>query len=100
MHRLEQIFVSTHLYRDQPNTRLCGGLTVLFGHPFGDLDEDPGVADDHYDQRQQEQAGEGEHVVGRLLPVSDKAPPSGALSKVRRIGDGHIVENEHLWSSK
>lgn len=71
-------------------------LTVLFCHPFGDLDEDPGVADNHYDQWQQEEAGEGEHVVGCFLPVSDKAPPSGALSKVCWIGDGHIMENEHL----
>ena len=66
-------------------------------HLLGDLDEDPGVADDHYDQWQQEEAREGEHVVGSFLPVGDKAPPCGALSKVGWICDGHIMENEHLW---
>lgn len=81
-------------------SRLSSGLTALFCHPFGDLDEDPGVADNHDDKRQQEEAGEGEHVVGRFLPVSDEASPSGALSKVRWIGDGHIVENEHLLNLK
>lgn len=63
---------------------------------LGYLDEDPGVADDHDDERQQEEAGEGEHVVGCFLPVSDKAPPGGALGKVCWEGDGNIVENEHL----
>lgn len=72
-------------------------LTVLFCHPSGDLDEDPGVADNHDDQRQQEEAGEGKHVVCSFLPVSDEAPPSGALSEVCRVGNGHIMENEHLW---
>lgn len=62
----------------------------------GDLDEDPGVAGDHDDEWQQEEAAEGEHVVGRLLPVGDKAPPSGALGKVCRESDGDVVENEHL----
>lgn len=92
------VFILNHvlLCSEQANTRLIFKLTALFCHPLGDLDEDPRVADNHYDQRQQEEAGEGKHVVGRFLPVSDKAPPSGALSKVRRIGDGHIMENEHL----
>lgn len=71
-------------------------LTALFCHPLRDLDEDPGVADNHYDQRQQEEAREGEHVVGCLLPVSDEASSSGTLSKVCRVCDGHIMENEHL----
>lgn len=43
------------------------GLTALFGHASGDVDEDAGVAEDHDDQRQQEEAGEGEHVVGCFL---------------------------------
>lgn len=72
-------------------------LTSSFSHPFGDLDKDPGVADDHDDQRQQEEAGEGEHVVSCFLPVHDKAPPGGALSEVCWVSDGHIMENEHLW---
>lgn len=62
------------------------------------LHEDPGVAGDHDDERQQEEAAEGEHVVGRLLPVGHKAPPGGALGEVCREGDGDVVENEHLWN--
>lgn len=61
------------------------------------MDEDPAVAGDHDGQRQQEEPGEGEHVVGRFLPVSDEAPPSGALSEVCWIGNRHVVENEDLW---
>ena len=72
-------------------------LTVLFCHLLGDLDEDPGVADDHNGQRQQEEAGEGEHVVGSFLPVSDEASPGGALGEVCWTGNGHFMENEHLW---
>lgn len=64
------------------------------------MDEDPGVAGDHNDERQQEEAAEGEHVVGRLLPVGDEAPPGGALGKVCREGDGDVVENEHLSKRK
>lgn len=62
------------------------------------MDKDPGVADDHYDQWQQEEAAECKHIVSSFLPVSDKAPPRGALSEVGWIRDGHVVENEHLWS--
>lgn len=93
MHHL--FLMHSSMFSPTKHTLSCE-LTVLFCHPFGDLDEDPGVADNHYDQWQQEEAGEGEHVVGCFLPVSDKAPPSGALSKVCWIGDGHIMENEHL----
>lgn len=71
-------------------------LTVLSCHLLGDLNEDPGVADDHDDQRQQKEAAEGEHVVGGFLPVSFKAPPGGALGEVGWMGNGDIVENEHL----
>lgn len=60
------------------------------------MDEDPGVADDHNGQWQQEEPGEGEHVVGSFLPVSDEASSCGALSEVCWIGNGHIMENEHL----
>lgn len=85
---------------DPPRVRkgLSCELTVSCCHPFGDLDEDPGVADDHHDQRQQEEAGEGEHVVSCFLPVGEEAAPSGALSEVCRIRDGHVMENEHLWN--
>lgn len=71
-------------------------LTALCCHPFRDLDEDPGVADNHDDQRQQEEAREREHVVGCLLPVGDKTPPRGALSKICWVGNGHVVENKNL----
>lgn len=75
-------------------------LTALFRHAFGDLDEDPGVAGNHDNQRQQEEAGEGEHVVGCFLPVTVEASSGGALSKVCWIGDGHIVENKYLLNQK
>lgn len=71
-------------------------LTVVFFQSFGDLAEDPGVAGDHDDQRQQEQAGESKHVVGCFIPVSDKAAPSCALREVLRMDDGHIVKKKHL----
>lgn len=71
-------------------------LTVVLSQSFGDLTEDPGVAGDHDDQRQQEQAGEGEHVVGRLVPVPDETSTRGALSEVLGVDDGHVVKKEHL----
>lgn len=98
MHSIEILIHTSAVCSDHPRSRHSGQLTVLFCHPFGDLDEDPGVADNHNNQRQEEEAGEREHVVCCFLPVSDKAPSSGALSKVGWIGDGHIVENEHLWN--
>lgn len=58
--------------------------------------EDPGVAGDHDDQREQEQAGKGEHVVGRLMPPSGKASPCCALGEVLRTDDGHRVKKEEL----
>lgn len=81
------------------NKRRCG-LTALFGHASGDLEEDPGVADDHDDQRQQEEAGEGEHVVGCFLPVTVEAASGGALSEVGWIGDAHVVEDKYLLNFK
>lgn len=71
-------------------------LTAFLSHPLGDLDEDPGVADDHDDQWQQEEAAEGEHVVGSFLPVRQEAASGRALGEVRWVSDGHVVENEHL----
>lgn len=58
--------------------------------------EDPGVAGDHDDQRQQEQAGKGEHVVGRLMPMRGEASPRGALGELLRMDDGHVVKQEDL----
>lgn len=69
------------------------GLTALLGHASGDVDEDAGVADDHDEQRQQEEAAEGEHVVGGFLPVMLEAASGGALSEVGWVGDAHVVEN-------
>lgn len=71
-------------------------LTVVLSQPFGDLTEDPGVTGDHDDQRQQEQAGEGEHVVGCFVPVSAEASPRCALSEVLGMDDGDVVKKEHL----
>ncbi len=71
-------------------------LTVVLFQSFGDLTEDPGVAGDHDGQRQQEQAGKSEHVVGRFMPVSGKTPTCGTLSEVLRVDDGHIVKKEYL----
>ena len=75
-------------------------LTVVLFQPFGDLTEDPGVAGDHDDQRQQEQAGEGEHVVGRFMPVSDKTATCGALSEVLGMDDGYVAKKENLRKGK
>lgn len=71
-------------------------LTVVLFQSFGDLTEDPCVAGDHDDQRQQEQAGKSEHVVARFMPVSDKTSTCGTLSEVLGKDDGHIVKNKHL----
>lgn len=72
-------------------------LTALFCHVLGDLEEDPGVADDHDGQWQQEEAAECEHVVSCFLPVRVEASPGGTLSEVCWVSNGHVVENEHLW---
>lgn len=71
-------------------------LTVVLFQPFGDLAEDPGVAGDHDDQRQQEQAEEREHVVGCFMPASDETSTCGALSEGLRMDDGHVVEKKKL----
>ena len=71
-------------------------LTVIPGHTAGYLNEDSCVAEDHDDQRQQEEAHKGEHVVEGLLPVLDKTAMGGALGEVLRHRDGHIVKYKHL----
>lgn len=71
-------------------------LTLILLQSFGDLTEDPAVTGDHDGQRQQEQAGEGEHVVGRLMPVSEETLVCRALGELCRMGDGHTVEKQHL----
>lgn len=75
-------------------------LTIVLFQSSGDLTEDPGVTGNHDDQRQQEQAAKREHVVGRFMPVGDKAPPCCALSKVLGMDDGYIVKKEHLRREK
>lgn len=77
-------------------TKRRRGLTALLGHASGDVDEDAGVADDHDEQREQEEAAEGEHVVGGFLPVMLEAASGGALSEVGWVGDAHVVKNEYL----
>lgn len=69
-------------------------------HSFGDLKEDPGVAGDHDDQRQQEKAGEGEHVVGGFVPARQETPAGGALGEVLRKDDGHTVKDEYLQEGR
>lgn len=70
--------------------------TVVAGHAAGDLHQNPCVAEDHDDQRQQEQAHKREHVVDGLLPVLDKAAVGGALGEVLWHRNGDIVEDEDL----
>ena len=74
------------------NTR----LTVPTSHAAGYLHEDSSVAEDHDDQRQEEEAHEGEHVVERLLPVLHEAAAGCALGEVLWDCDGHVVKYKHL----
>lgn len=67
-------------------------LTTVLFQTFGDGTENPAVARDHDSQRQQEQAAEGEHVVGRLMPVNQEALVRCALGELHRMGNGHTVE--------
>lgn len=71
-------------------------LTVTPGHSAGYLNKDSRVTEDHDDQRQEEEAHKGEHVVEGLLPVLDKTAVGGALGEVLRDCDGHIVKYKHL----
>lgn len=71
-------------------------LTVTPSHAAGYLNEDSCVTEDHDDQRQEEEAHEGEHVVEGLLPVLDKTSVGGALGEVLGDCDGHIVKYKHL----
>ncbi len=71
-------------------------LTVTAGHAARYLNEDSSVTEDHDDQRQEEEAHEGEHVVESLLPTLDKTAVGGALSEVLWDGDGDIVKYKHL----
>lgn len=74
----------------------CVELTPVFFQAFGDGTENPAVTRDHDGQRQQEQAAEGEHVVGRLVPVNHEALVRGALGELHGAGNGHTVEQQHL----
>lgn len=71
-------------------------LTVTPGHAAGYLHQDSCVTEDHDDQRQEEEARKGEHVVEGLLPVLDKTPMGGALGEVLRDCDGYIVKYKYL----
>lgn len=74
-------------------------LTVTPGHAAGYLNKDPCVTGDHDDQREEEEAHKGEHVIDGLLPVLDKTAMSGALGKILRNCDGHVVKDEHLYEN-
>lgn len=77
-----------------------GKLTITPSHPAGDLHENPCVAEDHDDQRQEEEAHEGEHIVDGLLPVLHEAAVGGALCEVGGDSDGHVVKQKHLHDQK
>lgn len=70
--------------------------TVTPGHAARYLNENTCVAEDHDNQRQEEEAHKGEHVVEGLLPVLVKTAMGGALGEVLRDCDGHIVKYNHL----
>lgn len=72
-------------------------LTVTTSHAAGYLNKDSCVAEDHDDQRKEEEAYKGEHVVEGLLPVLDKTAVCGALGEVLWDRDGHIVKYKHLY---
>lgn len=71
-------------------------LTAGLLHPARDGGEDAAVAEHHDEQRQQEEAGEGEHVVERLLPVRREAAHRGALHEAPGPRPAHRVEDERL----
>lgn len=71
-------------------------LTLVLFQTFGDSIENPAVTRDHDGQRQQEQAAEGEHVVGCLVPVNQEALVRCALGELHRVGNGYTVEQQHL----
>lgn len=71
-------------------------LTEPRAHAAGDLQQDAGVAADHDEQGQQEEAGEAHHVVERLVPGPGEAAPRGALREVVRGAQGDGAEQEQL----
>lgn len=70
--------------------------TVSPSHAAGYLNKDSCVAEDHDDQRKEEEAHKSEHVVEGLLPALHKTAMGGALSEVLWDCDGYIVKYEHL----
>lgn len=44
-------------------------LTAVFSHFPGDLKQYPGVAGDHDEEWEEEEEGEGKHVVKSLVPA-------------------------------
>lgn len=75
-------------------------LTVAPRYAARYLNQDSRVAEDHDDQRQEEEAHEGEHVVEGLLPVLDKTPMGGALGEVLGDCDGYVVKYKHLHDKR
>lgn len=74
----------------------CQALTEAGAHAAGDLQQDAGVAADHDEQREQEEAGEAHHVVEGLVPGPGEAATRGALGEVVRGTQGDCVEQEQL----
>lgn len=71
-------------------------LTITPGHSTRYLNQDSCITEDHDDQRQQEEAHKGEHVVDGLFPMLDKAAMGGALGEVLWDCDGYIVKYKYL----
>ena len=71
-------------------------LTLSSTHATGYFHQDPWVAEDHDDQREQEETYKSKHVVKGLLPVVGKASSGGALGEVLWHCDRHVVEQKHL----
>lgn len=71
-------------------------LTAGVLHPARDGGEDAAVAEHHDEQGQEEEAGEGEHVVERLLPVCPEAAHRGALHEAPGPRPPHRAEDKRL----
>lgn len=71
-------------------------LTTGVLHPARDGGKDAAVAEHHDEQRQEEEAGEGEHVVERLLPVCPEAAHRRTLHKTAGLQPAHRAEDKRL----
>lgn len=77
-----------------------GTLTEAGAHAPGDLQEDAHIAAEHDEQRQQEEAGEAQHVVEGLVPGLGEAAARGALGEVVRGPESDRAKEEELWAEQ